>query len=242
MQLFIINFYILPVYITILAWFSLALVFNIIRAITKTMKLDIGLINTVLIMATGLVLYIILVLSNNPAWNDPGKGVLITILYTIDLLPYILLVLVLFVVKNILRHKNIKEILNTPVILAIFLISTTLVVYYLPYKNILKIPTDRLRLSVGTKISSKMIDNKDEADRLLEVVNRHTFTRTTIKTIKELRNISKNYDISGNMKGSYYGFSIIIYDNKETILYINDHPYKVKNQEKFAQDLANIIS
>jgi hypothetical protein len=206
----------------------------------KTKKSSYYIVYTFLIIAIALLTYLILLALKELGKYDNIQFYLATWLYIIEILPYILLVLIIYCVKNIHGYKNGKEKINARSVTSILIIATILVVYYLPHKNVISFPIDKVSISVHN--GGRPIDSKEDAERLLEVINKYTFTRTTIKSIKGLKYDDIKMQISGMVEGRLYVFKVIKYNNNETILEINYNPYKVKNQEKFDQEIFGIVN
>jgi hypothetical protein len=209
----------------------------------KTKKFNIYFIYTILIIAIGILTYLILFALKELGKYDNIQFYLSTWLYIIEFLPYILLVLIIYCVKNIYGYKKGKENINARFVISILIIATILVVYYLPHRNIINFNIDKVSISTyNGGGGGQSIDSKEDAERLLETINKYTFTRTTIKSIKGLKYDDIKMQISGMVEGEFYVFKVIKYNNNETILEINYNPYKVKNQEKFDKEMFNTVN
>jgi hypothetical protein len=234
----------------ILEFSTLFLVYLIISSVinvnylkVKTKKNKPYLVYTILIIEIGLLFSFILYAIKELGKYDSVQVHLAFWLRIIEFLPYILLVLIIFLVKNIHGYKTGKEKINLRFVTSILIIMTILVVYYLPHRNIINIPADKLYLSAyKSGVGDRTVDSQDEAERLLEIINKYSFTRTTRKSIKGLKSDNISMDVSGSVKGRLYVFKVIKYDNNETILEINYNPYKVKDQNKFDQEIFNMVN
>lgn len=213
-------------------------VFNINYLKLKNKKSGTYSVYAILFITTGLLFYLILFIIKELGKYDSVQVHLAYWLRIVENLPFVLLALIIFLVINIYGYRTGKEKINNRIITSILIIMTIFVVYYWPHRNIMNTSADKLRVYTYKRgQGSKTIDNKDEVERLLTVINKYTFTRTTIKSIKGLKYNNIYMDIQGDVKGKLYVFKVIKYDNNETILEINYNLYKVNNQEKFDQEI-----
>lgn len=214
----------------------LNLILNIIATKKKKEKINIIHFNITLIVSAIAVIYQILIKGNEVMVNPDSLNIFIGKI-SIYLLPYILVILIIYAIKNIFRFMKKKERIHTPVITSIFVVVAILIVYYLPTKNLIKVSPEKLH------VDSIEIDNKYNMDMLQEVINKHTFIRTN-KPFTNRSFIIEKYSLYlfGKPNGKDYLYSIQIYDDpNKTILYVNNHPYKSINQKEFTRDILNIL-
>lgn len=138
----------------------------------KIKKFNIYFVYTILIIAIGILTYLILFALKELGKYDNIQFYLSTWLYIIEFLPYILLVLIIYCVKNIYGYKKGKENINARFAISILTIATILVVYYLPHRNIINFNIDKVSISTHNGGGGgRSIDSKEDAERLLETIN-----------------------------------------------------------------------
>lgn len=167
--------------------------------------------------------------------------------------PILLLFIMIYLIKKILKFIKGKEKLNQItatsfiIICTSIIISTFLVTYYLPSKNLIYSQINKLNIIEDNGNGTTMtIDTYDpqKIDSMVKLINKHTFKRSIGIQFSQIKH-KKDFSISLTTKG-VTRFSLDIYDNKSIILEIDEHIYQqiymVQAEEELSQEILALIS
>jgi hypothetical protein len=168
--------------------------------------------------------------------------------YIFYLLPYIFLVLIIYMTDNLIRTRQKTGRLNIYNLIAAIIIPIVLTVYYLPNRNILKGYTlNYMNITVHKTIDNHQsieIKDKEKVDKLLSIINKHTFIRSAARTVKQQNFADSLYIMIGtsNKQPVRLIQLYVLKDNiKNNALEINDQMYNVREKSGLSEDIFNVL-
>jgi hypothetical protein len=168
--------------------------------------------------------------------------------YLFYFLPYIFIALIIYVANNIIRVRQKTGRINIYGLIVVIVISIVLTVCYLPNRNILKDYTlGFINITVHKPFNnhqSIVITDKEKAGKVLSIVNKHTFTRSAVRTVRQQNFADSLYIMIGtsNKQPVRLIQLYVLKDNiKSNALEINDQMYNVKDKSGFSKDIFNVI-
>jgi hypothetical protein len=161
------------------------------------------------------------------------------------LLPYVLIALTIIMIKSIISAMKKKEKFKIDIIIEGIVVGIILAVYYLPVNNILKDPAlSSAQVINPNKKDFISITDKEKSDKLLSIINSHTFIRSAKRTILQQNfEDSEEIIIRISMEKPTQTIYLYIYkDNlKNNFLKINNQAYNVKDKAGFSKDIFEAL-
>lgn|GEM_PF-323881 len=159
----------------------------------------------------------------------------------ICLLPAVLILAFIYLIICIVK-KSREKIIKTLVVISVIVVSLTL--YYYPRGNILK-EYDFSSISIeGKGFANTEITDRAEINKILKVINGHTFTRSAVRTI-EPQTFPENGLIRLSMwdpkKGDVLRFYILGENFEKNLLQINGAMYNAKEKERLSKEIINLL-
>ncbi|KUO73033.1 MAG: hypothetical protein APF77_20375 [Clostridia bacterium BRH_c25] len=166
-----------------------------------------------------------------------------TIIY---LLPGILAFLIIYLIICIVSSKENVSRWN---IAAIIVVSVILAMYYVPVNNILAkydLPYIQGQTETTKNIS---VSEPEDVNKILEVINKHTFTRSAVRTVEQQslagdRQIILSTHDYNKLSGKLTVIHLYVYEEpaKNTALQINEQFYNAKDSEGLSRDIFNVLA
>lgn len=161
--------------------------------------------------------------------------------FIVYLLPAALILICIFFVICIVKRNVRGIIINLAIVL---LITIVLSFYYCPKDNILGKYNFSYIGVEGWCFPNTKITNQDDINKILEVINRHTFIRSTVRTV-EASTFPGNELIMLNMwdpeKGDIIHFYILNESFEKNALQIDSVMYNVRDKEALSKDIINVL-
>jgi len=155
----------------------------------------------------------------------------------------ILIILLVYLIINIIRKNNKKILIS---ILLIVFIILSLTVYYFPKKNIIEdYKFTYMRIDLP-KIQNKKIKSQENIDDILNIINNHTFTRTTTAILDGVKFQSSDVitiSTSDFDTGTIIHLYIIKDKPKDSMIQINSKYYNIKGNinDEIIEIIDNIL-
>lgn len=218
------------------------LIINIILAKLKIGNPNTKLLNgTIVVAAFYWILHILLRVGERALdSSDAGEFYLYASTRLYYFLPYAFAVLSIYMLKNIYLFKQKKGKLNTTIITSVLALTAVLGVYYMPVKNKVDITINHWFGGYNDRRLGLSVDSRDRFDRLVGVIDKHSFRRAPI--IRKNENISSISIAGGNREMQHSIYTVYINeDYKEIELYVNGYRYKAMRQEEFAREVLSTL-
>jgi hypothetical protein len=168
--------------------------------------------------------------------------------YIFYFLPYIFLVLIIYMTDNIIRTRRKTGRLNIYSLIAAIVIPIVLIVYYLPNRNILKGYTlNHMNITVHKTIDNHQsveVTDKEKVDKILSIINNHTFIRSAVRTVRQQNFADSLYIMIGtsNKQPVRLIQLYVLKDNiKNNAIEINSQMYNVKDKAGLSEDIFNVL-
>jgi hypothetical protein len=211
----------------------------------KIRKEYFSLLNAILVISGIIAVYLIIFKINEAKVSDYAQACMYFGTKVIYYLPVIFLFVTICFIKNLLGFKKGKEKVNSTIIVAFIVISTVLVLYYRPTRNLINTPIYSLDILKGNSFIADTYD-PEKIDKLIEVVNKHIFIRSAAGTQYNFNNrqVYAYIDLTRDLVNGFRRYDLRIYlkDNIVDTLTINYQIYKVQDGEKFTKELFAVFN
>jgi hypothetical protein len=210
----------------------------------KIQKEEIYLINDSLVIIGIISVYRILFKINEVKVSEFAEAIMFWGTKIIYYLPVSLVFIAIYLVKNILGSREGKEKINSTMTILSIVISTILIAYYFPIRNIINTQINKLYINKNNSIIADTYDQQ-KISQITRIINNHIFIRSASdKEYNSLNGQEYVYiDLTAGIDNRLprYRMSIYIRNNIADTLYINDQGYKIQDRKKFARDIYAVI-
>ncbi len=162
--------------------------------------------------------------------------------FLVYLLPTILGVVVIYLAVCMIKKRKKGMAVSAA---AAALIAAVLALYYLPGSNITAgCHFDFIDVRSGGMQDMVKVTGQENINKLLEVINRHTFVRSAVRTVEDERfpaNDLTELTMHDTQSGRLLRVYVFNEHTEKDMLQIDGQVYNVKDKEGLSRDTVNVL-